>query len=126
MLSSASCICAGGIKLHFELSLLLGSAAGSALDLTAAYYSAAWPCISRIALAAVAAAAALGGAVTGCMVAADALLLLLWPLAAVFVAAAALHKFQLRCLGATWRLIRGKEKVCRQGGGGCQPCSVSC
>jgi uncharacterized protein YqgC (DUF456 family) len=59
----------------------------------------------------VTAAAALGGAVAGCFAAADALLLLMWPLVAAFVAAAALHKFQLRCLAATWKLIRGKEKV---------------
>jgi hypothetical protein len=64
----------------------------------------------------VAAAAAIGGAVAGCTAAADVLLLMLWPLAAAFVAAAALHKFQLRCLAATWRLIRGKEKVCGQDG----------
>jgi hypothetical protein len=102
---------AGGIKLHFELSLLLGSAAGAALNAAAAFYTAAWPHIGHLALAAVTAAAALGGAVAGCMVAADVLLLLLWPLAAAFVAAASLHKFQLRCLAATWRLIRGKEKV---------------
>jgi hypothetical protein len=105
------CHAAGGIKLHFELSLLLGSAAGTALNLAAAFYAATWPTIGQVALAAVAAAAAFGGAVAGCMVAADVLLLLLWPLVAVFLAAAALHKFQLRCLAATWKLIRGKEKV---------------
>lgn len=95
--------------------MLLGSAVGTALDFAAAFYTATWPFLGHAALAAVAAAAALGGAVAGCTVAADVLLLVLWPLAAVFVAAAAMHKFQLRCLAATWRLIRGKEKVCRQG-----------
>lgn len=40
------------------------------------------------------------------------LLVLLLPLVVLYVLAAHMHQLQLRCLAATWRLIRGKQKVC--------------
>lgn len=104
--------CSGGIKLHIELSLLLGTLAQSYLALTANFYTHTWTCLGPAALTAAAAAAAVGGASWGCAAAADVLLLLLAPLVGVYVAAAALYSLQLRCLAATWRLIRGKQKVC--------------
>lgn len=106
---------AGGVKLHQELSLLLGSAASATLQLAAAFYTAAWPGMGPAALLLVAAFTALGGAVVGCMAAADMLLVVTWPVALLYGAAAGLHKLQLRCLAATWRLIRGKQKVSNNG-----------
>lgn len=77
-------------------------------------YAAAWPLLGYAALLAVVAAAVAAGFAAACSVAADALLLLLSPLVAVYCATALLHRVQLRCLQATWRLIRGRQKV-RQG-----------
>jgi hypothetical protein len=58
-----------------------------------------------------AAAAAVGGASWGCAAAADVLLVLLLPLVVLYVLASHVHQLQLRCLTATWSLIRGKQKV---------------
>lgn len=111
LLCLPACLFAGGIKLHIELSLLLGTLAQSCLALTASLYTHTWTWVGPAALTAAAAAAAVGGASWGCAAAADVLLLLLAPLVGVYVAAAALYRLQLRCMAATWRLIRGKQKV---------------
>lgn len=104
-------VCSAGIKLHLELSLLLGMAAEAALQLVTAMYRRFWPLLGPAALAAEAAAAAVGGASWGCAAAADILLLLLAPLVVLYVLCACAHRMQLWCLAATWRLIRGKQKV---------------
>jgi hypothetical protein len=102
---------AGGIKLHLELSLLLGTAAGACLEAAAAFYHLAWPLLGPSALTATAAAAAVGGASWGCAAAADVLLVVLGPLVVVYVLTAHLQQLHLKCMSATWRLIRGKQKV---------------
>jgi len=101
----------GGIKLHLELSLLLGTAAETFLQWAVSFYTWSWPWLGPAALLAQAAAAATGGASRGCVAAADILLVLLWPLVVLFVLCAHVHRLQLRCLAATWRLIRGKQQV---------------
>lgn len=103
----------GGIKLHLELSLLLGTAAEACLQWGVSFYTWSWPWLGPAALLTQAAAAAVGGASRGCVAAADILLVLLWPLVVLFVLCAHVHRLQLRCLAATWRLIRGKQQVCR-------------
>lgn len=102
---------AGGIKLHLELSLLLGTAAGACLQAAAALYTQAWPLLGPAALLTQAAAAAVGGASWGCAAAADVLLVLLAPLVALYVLTAQAQQLQLRFLAASWRLIRGRQKV---------------
>lgn len=102
---------AGGVKLHLELSLLLGTAAEACLQAAAALYRLSWPLLGPTALTVQAVAAAVGGASWGCAAAADVLLVLLWPLVLLYVVAAHLQQLQLTCLAATWRLIRGKQKV---------------
>lgn len=103
----------GGIKLHLELSLLLGTAATACLQAVAALYTQAWPLLGPAALLTQAAAAAVGGASWGCAAAADVLLVLLAPLVALYLLAAQAQQLQLRFLAASWRLIRGRQKVRR-------------
>lgn len=91
---------------------MLGTAASACLHATAALYSLSWPWLGPAALATQAAAAAVGGASWACAAAADVLLVLLWPLVVLYVVCAQLHRLHLRCLAASWRLIRGKQKVC--------------
>ncbi|GBF90987.1 hypothetical protein Rsub_03842 [Raphidocelis subcapitata] len=98
----------GGVKLHAELSLLLGAAASAALDAWRAAYAAAWPALGPAAAWSLAAAAALLGAAGGLAAAADALRLLLLPLEWAYVSLAALYRLHLRCLAAMWRLMRGR------------------
>jgi hypothetical protein len=94
-----------------ELSLLLGTAATACLQAVAALYTQAWPLLGPAALLTQAAAAAVGGASWGCAAAADVLLVLLAPLVALYVLAAQAQQLQLRFLAASWRLIRGRQKV---------------
>lgn len=53
----------------------------------------------------------MGGASWGCAAAADVLLVVLGPLVVVYLLAAQMQQLHLTCLSATWRLIRGKQKV---------------
>jgi hypothetical protein len=107
----ATFIATGGIKLHIELSILLGSLASSILQLSSSFYAATWLYLGPAVVTATAAAALLGGAAAGCAAAADALLLLSAPLVLMYCCSCWLQRLQLRSLKATWRLIRGKQKV---------------
>jgi hypothetical protein len=106
---------AAGVKLHLELSWMLGDLAQAVLGAVAAAYRSTWRLLGPAALTAQAAAAAVGGASWACAAAADLLLLLLAPLVGVYVGCAAAHRLQLKCLSLTWRLIRGRQKVRRFG-----------
>lgn len=110
-LTSSVLASAGGIKLHHETSYLLASAAEAALQLSAVFYTAAWPLLGPVVLLLLAATSAVGGAVTALAVAADLLVVVVWPVEVVYVGGAALHRLQLRCARATWQLLRGKQKV---------------
>lgn len=105
------CTLSGGFKLHFELSYLLGSAAEAVLQLSAALYTALWPLLGPALLLVIGAMSAVGGAVTGLAAAADVVMLMLLPVEVVYGCAAGLYRLQLMCLRATWRLLRGKQKV---------------
>ena len=98
----------GGIKLHAELTLLYGAAASAAADAADAAYTAAWPAAAPLLAAALVAACALAGAGGGLAAAGALLRLLLAPLEAAYVCAAATYRLHLRCTRAMWRLMRGR------------------
>lgn len=96
------------MKLHAELTFLLGIAAGSTLDTAEAAYSAAWPLISHAAIFTLAAACSLLGICGGLAAASDLTWLVLLPLEVAYRLMAGLYHLHLRCLGGMWRLMRGK------------------
>ena len=98
----------GGIKLHAELTFLLGNAATAALDAAQAAYAAAWPHTWGLLVWSLVAACALLGLCGGLAAAAAAARAVLLPLEAAYRLAAGLYRLHLRCLGAMWRLMRGK------------------
>jgi hypothetical protein len=96
------------VKLHAELTYLLGAAAGAGADATEAAYAAAWPALRGPLVWGLAAAFALLGVCGGLAAAADAARLLLLPAELAHAVAAGLYRLHLRCMGAMWRLMRGR------------------
>jgi hypothetical protein len=97
----------GGVKLHAELTYLLGVAATAAADMAESCYALAWPVLHGPLLRCVIAAFALLGLCGGLAAAADVVRLLLLPAEMVHAAAAGLYRLHLRSMGAMWRLMRG-------------------
>lgn len=89
----------------------MATAAESLLGAASAIYVRTWFLLGPSAVLFTAAMAALGGAIPGLAAAADVLLVVSWPMVLVYGCLTALYRLHLRCLKATWRLLRGKQKV---------------
>jgi len=98
----------GGVKLHAELTFLLGVAATAAVDAAEAIYTHAWPGVAAACMRALVAACALLGLCGGLAAASDLIWALLMPLEAAHAILAATYRLHLRCMGAMWRLMRGR------------------
>ncbi len=101
----------GGVKLHAELTSLLGAVATAALEGSQAVYTALWPSVGGALVWVLVAAFGLLGLCGGLAAASDLIRVLLLPLQASYLAAAGLYRLHLRCLRAMWRLMRGEAKA---------------
>jgi hypothetical protein len=95
------------VKLHAELTFLLGTAANSAVDDSEAAYAAAWPHLGDALIWAIAIACGLLGLCGGLAAASDAVRIVLLPLELSYRLLAFAYRLHLRGLRAMWRLMRG-------------------
>jgi hypothetical protein len=114
---------AGGIKLHRELSFLLGGGTQLVLAAARACALAAWPLVAPCLCWGVAGLCAVGGLVPGLALLSDLLLLAGWPLLLLYVVMAGLYRLQLQYLQYTWKLMRGNFQVrCKSVANACGQC----
>ena len=102
---------AGGIKLHRELSFLLGGGTQLLLGAAQSAASSVWPSVAPLMCWGVAGLCAIGGVVPGLGLVLDLLLLAGWPVLLLYVVMAGLYRLQVRYLQYTWRLMRGNFHV---------------
>lgn len=101
----------GGIKLHAELTYLLGVAAECLMTAAGVFYSSTWVTILPVLAWFVAGMSACFGLCTGLAAISDLFVLLAWPVEVMYIAVAKMYELHLHYLLVTWKLMRGNHKV---------------
>lgn len=104
----------GGIKLHEEVTHLLGACVHFAIGLAAELYHSTWHVVVPMACLLLGTFSCVFGLCTGFGLLSDMLAVMEWPVAVLYTCVAKLYSLQLHYLGVTWQLMRGSSRLRRK------------